>query len=138
MAYREFNVVAQPETGPTFVVLGHEFKCLPTPPAGILADIIISSAEEIGKQTAAIINLICGCLPDPQEEEFRLLIYSKDTIVPVETLAEVAEWLLEEYSKPRPTTPSSGSPSGSASSPAMSEGGASSPASTSEASTEPS
>lgn len=131
MAHRDFNILL-PAKGdpPSFTLAGTTFTAMPDPPAGVLADLIISADGSIGRQAAAIVALIEGCLPEGEDLAFRNLIYSKTTVVPLETLAEVAEFLIEEYGKPRPTMPSSGSAAGSTGMPATPGDGADSSEST--------
>lgn len=111
MPHRSFDIAPTNSDPPTFSVVGREFKCLPDPPAGVMTDLVISADGTPSTQTAGLIGFIKGCLPDSEAEAFDLLIYDKDTVVPIETLMQIAEWLVEQYAQ-RPTTPPSSSPSG--------------------------
>ena len=130
MSHRDFPIVPTQFDPPTFSVAGHEFKALPEPPGGALADLLWTFQADTATKAAGLIRFIEGVLSDEAAEQFRLVIHSKDTIVPVQVLAEIAGWLVEEYTD-RPTTPSSGLVAGSGSTPATPEGGADSPALTS-------
>lgn len=129
MAHRDFTITPTQQDPPTFSVAGREFKCLPEPPAGVLTDLIASAEGSPVAQTIALVGFISGCMSDADAEAFQLLIHDKDTIVPLETLGHIVEWLTEQYSD-RPTTPPSSSPAGSPPTAATSEGGSSSTDST--------
>lgn len=129
MAHKEFSLAPVREDAPTFSVAGREFKCLPEPPAGVLTDLITSAIGATAQSVPAAVEFITGCLPDADADAFVLMIHDKDTIVPLETLAQIVEWLAEEYTG-RPTTPSSVLPVGSTATVAQSEDGASGAVST--------
>lgn len=129
MAHKDFSLAPMREDAPTFSVAGREFKCLPEPPAGVLTDLIAAASGATAQSVPAAVEFIAGCLPDADAESFLLTIHDKDTIVPLETLAQIVEWLAEEYTG-RPTTPSSASQDGSTTTVAQSEDGASGTAST--------
>jgi hypothetical protein len=93
----------------------------------VLTDLIACADGTIGSAIAGIVAYIEGCLPEADALAFRELVHDKDTIVPFESLMEIAEWLVEVFTG-RPTTPSSSSPPGSTSTGAASEGGSSLPA----------
>lgn len=133
MAHKDFSLAPMREDPPTFSVAGREFKCLPEPPAGVLTDLIAAAHGATAQSVPAVVRFIAGCLPDADAEQFVLTIHDKDTIVPLETLAEIVQWLAEEYTG-RPTTPSSTLPAGSTTIAAQSEDGASGAASTTPAS----
>lgn len=128
MAHRSFDLAPTRTDPPTFSVAGREFKCLPEPPAGVLTDLITSADGSAGMQAAGLIGFIGGCMSDADAEQFQLTIHDKDTIVPLETLGEIVEWLVTEYTN-RPTTPSSSSQPGATPPPATSEDGSPLPAS---------
>ena len=122
MAHREFTLTPTQHDPPTFSVAGREFKCLPEPPAGVLTDLVASAEGSPVTQTIALVGFIGGCLSDADAEAFQLLIHDKDTIVPLETLGDIVQWLTEQYTD-RPTTPPSSLPAGSPPTAATSEGG---------------
>lgn len=133
MPHRDFTLdpVAE-EDPPTFTIEGREFKCLPSPPGGTLADLFWAfQARDIPRRSAGLVQFLLGCLPDSEADAFELLIHDKTTRIPLTKLAEIANWLVETYTL-RPTTPSSGSENGSLPTPATSEGGVDSSGSTSE------
>lgn len=126
MPHREFVLNPTTADPPTFSIAGRDFKCLANPPAGVMTDLVISADGSPSAQTAGLVGFIKGCLSDAESDAFSLLIYDKDTIIPVETLMQIAEWLVTEYTD-RPTTPSSSSQPGSTPTAATSEDGASLP-----------
>ena len=145
MSRRDFPIVPSQVDPPVFVLADHEFRALPEPPGGVLADWFWTFGADIEVKAAGLVRFIAGCLPDEDTKDeatgvlysgartFEEVIHSKDTIIRLPVLHEIVEWLMEEYAG-RPTTPSSGSGSGSAGTSATSEGGASSAESTSPAS----
>lgn len=132
-AHRDFDDYQQKaatEPGPTFNLKGQEFRCLPEAPGGILAR--MATAVQVDTRGRQVFNApdICafieGVLADRvwHEEEyhdgetvpgrwedvddvarFRDLVFSKDTVVPIELLGRVFLWLSETYVA-RPTGPS--------------------------------
>lgn len=125
MAHRSFELAPTRTDPPTFSVAGREFKCLAEPPAGVLTDFIATADGTTAAQVSGLVTFIAGCLGDVDAEQFLLTIHDKDTVVPLDTLGAIAEWLAEEYTQ-RPTTPSSSSQPGVTTTPATSEDGASS------------
>lgn len=129
MAHRSFDLAPTRADPPTFSVAGREFKCLPEPPSGVLTDLVVATSGSVGQQAAGFVSFLTGCMPDVEAEQFLLVIHDKDTIVPLATLADIAGWLIEEYTG-RPTTPSSSSSPGSTQPAATSEDGSPSTTST--------
>lgn len=125
MSRRDFEIVPSRLDPPVFSVAEQEFRALPEPPGGVLADYFWTFGSDIEVKAAGLVRFIGGCLPDESTKdeatgvlyggarEFDDLIHSKDTIVPLRLLHDIVGWLMEEYTS-RPTTPSSGSGSGSA------------------------
>ncbi|HLF99340.1 MAG TPA: hypothetical protein VI916_02640 [Acidimicrobiia bacterium] len=113
---RIFDLPAdEPASGPEFG-LGpdHKFICKPTMPAGAMVNLFYAAqAEDKTRQAAGFVGVIGSALEGDDFERFNDLIYGSDINIPLETLGEIARWLVEEYSKPRPSTPSSGSRGGS-------------------------
>lgn len=126
MAHREFTLTPTQADPPTFSVAGREFKALPEPPAGVLTDFVATADGSVAAQLSGLVGFIAGCLPEADADAFVLLIHDKDTIVPLKTLSDIAQWLSEAYTG-RPTTPLSSSQPGSTPTGATSEGGAFSP-----------
>lgn len=132
MAHKTFDLTPTRADPPTFSIAGRDFKCLPEPPAGVMTDLVVAADGNVGAQASGLVSFIKGCLADADADAFDLLIYDKDTIIPVETLASVAEWLVQEYTE-RPTTPPSSSQPGLSPAAPGSVGGSTTPASTPQA-----
>lgn len=128
MAHRDFTLTPTEKDPPTFSVAGREFKCLVQPPAGVLTDLVATADKSDAAKVSGLVEFIGGCLAEADAEQFELVIHDKDTIVPIDTLNDIAQWLIEEYTG-RPTTPSSTSQPGSTPTAATSGDGAPSPAS---------
>ena len=91
----------------TFRIYGQVFHCAPAIQGRLLLEFIATSGGEkpdIG--AAAIINFFNSVLVPQSREEFNRLTTDSDTVVPMETLAEIMEWLVSVYSA-RPTEPPS-------------------------------
>lgn len=129
MAHKTFLIPQSTVDPPSFDVAGESFVCLPTPPAGVLFDVITAADGDVAAQANSTIGFLSGVLSDEDAARFVALIHSKDTVVPTDTLAEILQWVIEQYTE-RPTTPSSLSPVGPQPTPATSEDGSDSPAST--------
>ncbi len=126
MAHKDFDLTPSEADPPTFTVAGREFKCVPEPPGGALADLFWTfQGTETVLRAAGLVRFISACLPDAEAESFELVIHDKDTIIPIAVLHDIATWLIEEYTG-RPTTPSSGSATGSGITAATSEDGSAS------------
>lgn len=133
MSHRDFPIVPTTQDPPTFTIAERSFTALAEPPGGALSDYFWLFTERIEVKAAGLVRFIEACLPDEDAAEFQAAIHDKRHVVPLSTLSEIAQWLVEEYTS-RPTTPSSGSVGGSVPTPGSPEGGADSPESTSEAS----
>lgn len=129
---RIFDLPAEPDlqAGPEFG-LGpdHKFICKPTMPAGAMVNLFYAAqAADKTQRAAGVIGVIRTVLTDDDQDVFNDLVYGDKVHVPLETLMEVAQWLVEEYTA-RPSTPSSGSRGGRTRTPASSGGGSSAKAS---------
>lgn len=128
MAHKEFLVPQSTVEPPSFTVLGQTFICLPEPPAGALTDLIGSAEGSTVAQATAAVSFLAAVLPDADAARFEALIHAKDTVVPIEVLSEILQWVTEQYTG-RPTMPSSTLQAGPQPTPVMSEGGSDLPAS---------
>lgn len=126
MPHREFTLEPSTADPPTFSIADREFKCLPEPPAGVLTDFLATAHGDVAVKLSGLVGFISGCLSDAEAEAFELLLHDKDTVVPLATLGDIAQWLAEVFTG-RPTTPSSSSPAGSTPPVDSSGDGASSP-----------
>lgn len=114
MARRSFTVPAPTDTV-EFDLEGQTFRCRPRVAAGILmrfAEIIGADEDEDSVSAQDIIRMMReffeAAVVRDDFERFWALIEDPDTAIPVEMLADIANWLAEQYTQ-RPTgAPSSG------------------------------
>ena len=88
-----------------------EFRCLPDAPGTALVMLLGAIDGSLALRAGAVISFLDAVLVPEDEARFRVLIQSKDRLIPVETLGEIMDWLVEAYAN-RPTPPPSGSPDG--------------------------
>lgn len=82
-----------------FKLHGEEFQCVKQLQGRVLLDIVAESSSEDPVKTAATMNKFFETvLLDESLVRFNALLTDKEKIVPVETLAEIVAWLVEEYS----------------------------------------
>ena len=86
-----------------FKLFNEEFICVKQLQGKVLLDLVAESGSEDPSKTAAVMTkFFKTVLLDESYERFDALLNDKEKIVPVETLAEITSWLIEEYSD-RPT-----------------------------------
>ena len=86
-----------------FKLFNEEFTCVKQLQGKVLLDLVSESGSEDPSKTAAVMTqFFKTVLLDESYERFDTLLNDKEKIVPVETLAEITSWLIEEYSD-RPT-----------------------------------
>ncbi len=92
------------------------FKCRPALQGATLLEFV---AKADGESGGAAAGALYGFFQDAMEEEeytrFRNYLNSPDLIIEMETIGEIASWLVEEYTA-RPTQPSGSSDTGQSSS----------------------
>jgi hypothetical protein len=113
MGHRDFEVpeiIEGEATGPTFTLQGTKFVCLATAPASAF---IHGQRGTTGNKmdTTAVYSFIRDCIVPKERDVFTNMVEGDDIVVPVDTLANIFEFLSEEYSQ-RPFQPSSGSSGG--------------------------
>ncbi len=126
MAHKTFGAVtddpkAKLRPGPTFDLEGgpptskekwsESFTCVPVAPAGVLDDLARMVRVDVrGNQvydSPSILRFLVGVLIDADLDRFDDLVHSKDRVVPLEVVADVAMWLMEETVGHPSTPPSS-------------------------------
>lgn len=86
-----------------FKLFNEEFICVKQLQGKVLLDLVSESGSDDPAKTAAVMTKFFETvLLDESYERFDALLNDKEKIVPVETLAEITSWLIEEYSD-RPT-----------------------------------
>lgn len=95
-----------------FALNGEEFACRPALPGTTLLDFVRRADSDSGGMAAeAIVQFLEDSLDDPDRQRFVTMINDPDQIVEVETLGEIAGWIVEQYTS-RPTKPRSRSANG--------------------------
>jgi hypothetical protein len=95
-----------------FALNGEEFACRQAMSGAILLDFVRRADSNSGGMAAeAIIEFLGNAMDGDDADRFEALIKDPDRIVQVETLGEIAGWLVEQYTA-RPTRPRSRSASG--------------------------
>jgi hypothetical protein len=86
-----------------FKLFNEEFICVKQLQGKVLLELVADSGSDDAAKTAAVMTkFFKTVLLDESYERFDALLNDKEKIVPVETLAEITSWLIEEYSD-RPT-----------------------------------
>lgn len=81
-----------------FKLYNEEFFCVPQIQGKVLLDIVADSGTDDPAKNAAIMTTFFKTvLLDESYERFDALLHDKEKIVPVETLADITGWLVEEY-----------------------------------------
>lgn len=82
----------------SFKLYEEEFHCLPQVQGKLLLDLVSDSSDGDAVKSAAVIDKFFRyVLTDESYERFEKMLTGKETIVSVETLAEITGWLVEEY-----------------------------------------
>jgi hypothetical protein len=95
-----------------FSLNGEEFSCRPALPGTALLDFVRRADSDSGGTAAeAIVEFLEESLEGDDRDRFSAMIRDPDQIVDVETLGEIAGWIVEQYTS-RPTKPRSRPASG--------------------------
>lgn len=95
-----------------FALNGEEFTCHPAIAGATLLDFVKRADSDSGGVAAdAIVTFLEEALEDQERDRFKALILDPEQIVEVETLGEIAGWLVEQYAT-RPTKEPSRSSNG--------------------------
>jgi hypothetical protein len=70
-----------------------------------------SSADDPSSSARAVLGFFDQAVVEEDHEKFNRITTGGETIVPMDTLSEIMDWLVEQYTG-RPTEPSTPSPSG--------------------------
>lgn len=116
MAFRKFSIPQSTEQV-HFELAGHGFMCKPQVPAGTLlrlAQLDDASEEEKGKNgMAALLDFFHKAMQPDSHARFMAILNDEETVVPMETLTDIAGWLAEVYAGGRPTGENSSTSSAS-------------------------
>ena len=95
-----------------FALNGEEFTCRPAMSGASLLDFVRRADSDSGGMAAeAIVDFLSMSMEEDDAARFDAMIKDPDQIVEVETLGEIAGWLVEQYTA-RPTKARSRSASG--------------------------
>ncbi len=97
--FKDFGTGPSERSEPlSFKLHGEEFECLPRMQGNTLLRMVADvSAEDNVKAAAFVGTFFQQVLTDDSYVRFDSLVNSKDKIVTVETLGEIAGWLVEQY-----------------------------------------
>ena len=96
----------------TFQLYGKTFRCQPAMQGRQLIEFIAqSSVEDPSSSARAVLQFFDNAIVEADHDQFNEMTHSSETVVPMETLTEVMDWLVEQYTG-RPTEPPSPSPVG--------------------------
>ena len=98
--FKDFGSPAKDQDEPlTFKLYDETFHAVPAIQGKTLMGLIKdSNMEDPSESAAMVLGFFEKVLKPESLERFNALIDSEDKIVPVETLAEIVGWLVEEYS----------------------------------------
>jgi hypothetical protein len=104
--FKDFGSPAADKTEAlTFALYGESFEAVPAIQGKVLMGLVQgANIDDPGKSAEMVLGFFDKVLLPESLERFNALVDSKDKIVPVETLAEIVGWLVEEYSG-RPEEP---------------------------------
>lgn len=88
-----------------FALNGEDFTCRPAMAGAVLLDFVRRADTQAGGAAAdAVIQFLEDALEEGDRERFMGMIRDPEVIVEIDTLAEIAAWLIEQYTE-RPTKP---------------------------------
>lgn len=91
-----------PEPEPTTTTQIETFHGRPEMPGYALLSVAAAMAEEGGEQAKAIRNFLTDAIVSSERDKWRSLLNDEDKVVDSDDLAEITNWLLEQYGD-RPT-----------------------------------
>lgn len=80
-----------------FDLYGETFHCVDEIQGAVLLELVAAADGEGAEQAGVLTGILSSVLQDESKERFDALTHSKDKIVPLETLGEIAGWLIEVY-----------------------------------------
>lgn len=98
--YKDFGAGQETDKDPiVFSLHGEEFTCLPVIQGKVLMNLVTRSQSKDPVEAMAVVDeFFSKVLTDESLERFNNLLEDKTRIVTMETLADVVQWLIEEYS----------------------------------------
>lgn len=96
----------------SFDLRGQTFRCNPAVQGAVLLEFVARADSESGGEAAgALYGLFEDAMPAEEYARFQALLNDPAVIIEMDTIAEIASWLVEEYTA-RPTKPSENSGTG--------------------------
>ena len=112
--FKDFGspVAASSDEPVTFQLYGETFRCRPAMQGTALIQFIAdASGDDTGAGAKAVLSFFDLAIVEADHDRWHELTLSEDHIVPMETLSEIMDWLVEQYSA-RPTQPPTASEPG--------------------------
>ena len=110
--HKDFGAPASSDEPITFNLYGETFRCQSAIQGTALLRFISKAGSDDADESAdSVLEFLRLAIAPADREKFEELTNSEETIVPLESLAEIMEWLVEQYSG-RPTVPPSPSEPG--------------------------
>lgn len=96
----------------SFTYDGQEYQCRPVINGAVLLRFVREAdSGEGGRSAGALLGFFKDLLLEEDFKRFETYVEDPDTVIPIETLGEIAAWVVEEYTG-RPTQEPTKSPSG--------------------------
>lgn len=96
----------------TFTLYGETIRCKSAMQGRSLIDFIAQSSQDDPSSAArAVLSFFDQAVVEEDHDTFNRITTGTETIVPMDTLSEIMDWLVEQYTG-RPTEPPTPSPSG--------------------------
>lgn len=96
----------------SFDIDGEQFTCVPQIPGAVLLDFIgDADSDDGGRAAEALIGFLENVVIQEERERFIGYIRSPETLIEIELLADICEYLVGEYAQ-RPTQPPTASADG--------------------------
>jgi hypothetical protein len=87
----------------TFTLNGQKFECVPAIQGSVLLEFVAAADGESGGAAAnALYKFFRDTMTREEYERFDLMLKDPEVIIDMETIGEIAGWLVEEYTA-RPT-----------------------------------
>lgn len=101
--HRSFGGHKKKATPLSFELQGETFKCYPRMTGAALIDFAAAAtSDDTSRSTAATLEFFEGVMKPEEHKRFDEFIRDPDKEIEIDELAEVVEWLVEEYTN-RPT-----------------------------------
>ena len=105
--FKDFGspIAASSDEPISFQIYGETFRCRPAMQGTTLIQFIAeSSADDPSSSARAVLKFFEQALLTEDSERWEALTLGENTIVPMETLSEIMDWLVGQYAA-RPTEP---------------------------------